>query len=74
MAVKLPLVITAGVVQQLQAGDSIATSSGGLALSQHVLGTNFTITAGYSAYVTRYMELAAGVTLEIGLDGDLEIG
>lgn len=73
MAVKLPLVVTAGQIQQLQAGDTIATGSGGLSLNQHVLGVDFTITAGYSATVERYLEIAAGITVEIGADGDLGI-
>lgn len=49
-------------------------ASGALALNQHVLVANFTITAGWTAYITRYLEVAVGFTLEIGLDGDLEIG
>lgn len=50
-----------------------ATSSD-LALSKHVVASNFTVTAGTSAYVVRYVEIADNVTLEIGDDGDLEIG
>jgi hypothetical protein len=73
MAVKLPLVITAGAVQQLQAGDTIATGSGGLGLNQHVLGVDFTIAAGYSATIERYLNIAAGVTLALGLGADLGV-
>lgn len=71
MAVKLPLVVANGQIEQLQAGDSIDT---GLPAIQHVFSTNATIPAGYSLYVSRYVEIAAGVTLEIGADADLEIG
>lgn len=51
-----------------------ASSAGDLALNKHVLTSNFTVTAGYGAFIPRYLEIAAGVTLEIGADGDLEIG
>ena len=58
---------------------TIAVSGGGgpggdLQLDKHVLSASFTITAGWAAYITRYLEIPAGMTLEIGADGDLEIG
>ncbi len=74
MAVKLPLVLTAGQIEQLQAGDTISTGSGGLSINQHVLTANFLIPAGYASTITRYVEVASGVYLEIGADGDLEVG
>ena len=49
-------------------------SGSALSLNQHVIGTNFTVTGGYGAYIPRYLEIAAGITLEIGVDGTLEIG
>ena len=50
------------------------SSAGAMAMTQHVLGSNFVITASWVAVTTRYTEISAGVTLEIGSDGDLEIG
>lgn len=50
-----------------------ASSAGALALNQHVQGTAFVITAGYSATIERYLEISAGITVEIGADGDLGI-
>jgi hypothetical protein len=49
-------------------------SGGPLAFSDHILSSNLTVTAGKSAYVSRYLEIAAGVTVEIGALADLEIG
>jgi hypothetical protein len=49
-------------------------SSGPLAFSNHALSSNLTVTAGKSAYLSRYLEIAAGVTVEIETDSDLEIG
>lgn len=49
-------------------------SGGDLGLDKHILSSGFTVTADYAAYVTRYLEVAAGVNLEIGAGGDLEIG
>lgn len=43
-------------------------------LTKHVITANTTITAGYGAYFPRYIEIAAGITLEIDVDADLEIG
>lgn len=40
----------------------------------HVIAQNTVIPAGMAMYVPRYLEIAAGVTLEIGLNADLEIG
>lgn len=71
MAVRLPLVIITGTVQQLPAGDSI--SSGNLAFNQHVISGDTVVPAGATATVERYVEVAAGVVLEIDLDGDLGI-
>jgi len=45
-----------------------------MALSQHVISAGYTVTGGWSSYVVRYVEIAAGVTVEIGSDGDLGIG
>lgn len=45
-----------------------------MALSQNVISAGYTVTGGWSAYVVRYVEIAAGVTVEIGSDGDLGIG
>lgn len=49
-------------------------SAGALPSSKHVITENHTIPAGESAHVTRYLEIASGITLEIGADADLEIG
>lgn len=51
-----------------------AGASSAVALSQHVVASNFTVTAAKAAHITRYVEVSAGITLEIGADGDLEIG
>ena len=50
------------------------TGTSALALSQHVITTNFTVVAGDSVYVSRYLEIASGITVTIGTDADLEIG
>ena len=42
--------------------------------SSHLISADHTITAGKSAYIVRYVEIASGITLEIGSDADLEIG
>ena len=44
-----------------------------LALSQHVLAADFTVTDAYSATVSRYLEVGAGFTLTIGTGSDMEI-
>ena len=44
-----------------------------IALSPHVLSADFTVTAAYSAMVSRYLEIGDGFTCEIGDDADLEI-
>jgi hypothetical protein len=41
--------------------------------SPHVISSNFTLTAGYTADIFRYIEVSAGVTLEVGADSDLEV-
>ncbi len=47
--------------------------SGPLAMSQHLISADTTVTAGYTASVVRYLEIAAGVTVELEADADLEI-
>jgi len=42
-------------------------------LIAHVVSTDTTIDAGLSRIVARYAEIAAGVTLEIAADADMEI-
>ena len=42
--------------------------------SSHLISADHTITAGTSVYISRYMEVASGITLETGLDADLEVG
>jgi len=54
-------------------GASTPTAPSALALSQHIITSNFTVTDGYTADVVRYIEIADGITLEIGDDADLEI-
>lgn len=39
----------------------------------HLISASTIIPAGQTQMVTRYVEIAAGVTLEIGLDADLEV-
>jgi hypothetical protein len=41
---------------------------------KHVLTADKTIPDGYGTYMPRYLEVAAGVTLTIGADADLEVG
>lgn len=75
MAVRTPVVIVAGQLQQLQSGDSIpgGGTPADFALSKHVASSAFTVTAGYSASVVRYLEIASTITFEIGADADMEI-
>ena len=40
----------------------------------HVINDNALIAADAGTYIPRYLEIAAGKTLEIGAGGDLEIG
>jgi hypothetical protein len=40
----------------------------------HVVSAGTTIAAGTTRYVPRYVEISAGITLEIGSNGDVEIG
>lgn len=77
MAARLPLVLNAGQLQQLQSGDTLAGVTAtlpALDYSSHLVSANFSVPAGCSAYVSRYVEIAAGITLEVGADADLEIG
>lgn len=41
--------------------------------AQHVIAQNMVIPAGTALVVPRYVEIAAGVTLEIAANADLEI-
>lgn len=43
-------------------------------LNPHVISANTTIPAGHSKVIPRYIEIAAGINLEIGAGADLEIG
>lgn len=42
-------------------------------MSAHILTQNAAIVDGCGYYVVRYLEIAAGITLEIGVDADVEI-
>lgn len=53
---------------------SSSSTTSAINIDQHVIAASFVITAGYSAYLSRYIEIASGITLEIGSDADLEIG
>ncbi len=53
---------------------SATTATSALALSQHIISSGFTVSADLAAYVPRYVEISAGITLEIAANGDLEIG
>jgi hypothetical protein len=69
---------TLGKFQVYEAGawtNMVSTGVGGdLGLNKHVIASNFTVTAAYASYITRYMEISAAVSFEIGADADLEIG
>jgi hypothetical protein len=56
-------------------GSVVATGSiqTPMVMGQHVLGANYIVTAGYYVVVSRYLEIASGFTLEMGIDADLEI-
>lgn len=41
--------------------------------NQHVIAIDTTIVAGTSVVISRYVEIAAGATLFVGDDSDLEI-
>jgi hypothetical protein len=51
-----------------------ASPSSDLALNKHIIASNFTLTAGYGSTIPRYLEISAGITVELGADADLEIG
>jgi hypothetical protein len=42
-------------------------------MSAHVLTQDAAIVDGCGFYVVRYLEIAAGIDLEIGVDADMEI-
>jgi hypothetical protein len=42
-------------------------------MSAHILTQNAAIVDGCGYYVVRYLEIAVGITLEIGVDADVEI-
>ena len=54
-------------------GPATAGVASDIALSKHINVADFVITAGYSAVVVRFVEIAVGVTIELGSDSDLEI-
>ena len=76
MVARNPLVLVSGALAELPSGDTVngGGAAGAIGISQHVLAANFTVPAGYGAYVPRYLEVGAGFTLDVGADGDLEIG
>ena len=43
-------------------------------LAAHLVASSFTIPAGQMVYAVRYLEIAAGINLELGSNADLEIG
>ena len=51
-----------------------ASSMPDLVPTKHVVGADTVIAAGTAVYVGRYAEIAAGFTLELAGNGDLEIG
>ena len=55
------------------AGGTYTLGTGYLLLNLHVIPANFTITAGYSSVISRYVEVGSGFTLEVGADSDLEV-
>lgn len=59
-------------------GTTLSSTGGGAGTdpseSSHLVASGHTITAGTSVYISRYMEVASGITLETGLDADLEVG
>ena len=61
------MTIDAGVVTLAMMADLVAQS-------KNVLTANTTITAGYSAYIPYFAEIADTIVLEIGLNSVLEIG
>lgn len=40
----------------------------------HLVSVNTVVAPGTTVYIPRYLEIAAGVTLEIGADADVEVG
>jgi hypothetical protein len=68
----------AGDPEELSLGSGLAMDTTTLdtlamVISKHVISSNLTIPDGYSAVVSRYVEIAANITLTIGSDSDLEI-
>lgn len=82
MADFLPLKIEGGQLKQFQAGDTISTTIapgiGGagadIAMSTMAPATDQTITAGRSAYLSDFYEIASTFFLEIGTESIFEIG
>ena len=61
-------------VRVITPSSSTPASTSALALNQHLISADFTIPDGETAMVSRYVEIATGVTLTTGTDSDLEIG
>lgn len=60
-------------------GDVVVSGAGsvvrltGLVAGQHQVSADAAIAAGLGVMVIRYVEVGAGVTLELGADADLEV-
>lgn len=52
----------------------VALATAAAAALLHLIASNTVLAAGAVQYWTRYAEIAAGVTYEIGADADMEIG
>lgn len=70
----IPESSVAGLTTDLAAKQASDPTLDMLSGVKHVITANKIITAGYGTYMPRYLEVAAGVTFELGADADLEIG
>lgn len=63
-----------GTTNFLRADGTFTAPTATPAPQNHVISGNSTLTADCVLYIPRYMEIAAGVTFEIGAGADMEIG
>ena len=70
MAERRPLVVIAGVIQQLPVGDTLPAQS---AINQWLLDTNLTLSNGECYVVGDKLEIADGVVLTIDNESIMDV-
>lgn len=73
MALKQPLVLANGQIQQLQAGDTIPGGSAPFSAS-NIVSSDTTMAASESAFRSDFLEISAGIALTVAAEAVMEIG